>query len=268
MRVEVVLGQSWKPTLFRSACNDPNYFQLCKHFSRWSYDGSFPLLRSQAEPALSDLFSDGQAFKNWPSAIHDHMSISFNIPLTRWRLLSELLYKHFAGFSPSVLLPTNEPESIFSRACRQSRLIMRRGFRVRRAHAGLAPGVTLFTEPGQVICDLIVAAVLRRFVLPVVAAKVACSATCSHWILRQCWSLAKCFILHRWPVPSHTELLLCYTISGVCVGVCVCVRWIDKYRLATCVRNPCLVATNFNTPAIISPLAKVTLVWTPGTRYI
>lgn len=42
----------------------------------------------------------------------------------------------------------------------------------------------------------------------------------------------------------------------------------DRDRDATCVRNPCFVATNLNALAIISPPAKVTLAWTPGTRYI
>lgn len=147
--VDVILGRSWKPTVFRMACNDLNYFQLRKHLRRWSYDENFPLLlRSEAEFVLNDLFLDGQACKDWPSAMHDHMSISFNISLRRWLLQSIALYNHFAGFSLSVLLPTNEQASIFSRACRQSRLIMCCHFRVGRAHGGLAPGVSLFTEPG------------------------------------------------------------------------------------------------------------------------
>lgn len=119
MLVEVVLGRSWNPTLFRPACNDLNCFQFesisvgvhtCKH----AWYETFPLLHSEAKPVLNDLFSDGEASKDWPSAMHDHMSISFNIRQTWWPLQSEVLYKHFAGFSLSVLLPTNERAGIFS----------------------------------------------------------------------------------------------------------------------------------------------------------
>lgn len=35
------------------------------------------------KPALNDLLADGQASEDWPFAMHDHTSISFNIPLTR-----------------------------------------------------------------------------------------------------------------------------------------------------------------------------------------
>lgn len=139
---------------------------------------------SEAEPALSDLFSDGQASKDWPSAMHDHMSISFNIPLTRWPPLSVVLYKHFAGFSPSVLLPTNEWASIFSRARRQSRLIMHRGFPgcesrrrpcTRRCFFPLNPVKKYVTS----LLPMTNKALFRWFA----AAKDACSATCFHWIL-------------------------------------------------------------------------------------
>lgn len=105
---------------------------------------TYPLLLFRSQACAERFFSDGQASKDWPSAMHDHMSISFNIPLTRWPPLSVVLYKHFAGFSPSVLLPTNEWASIFSRACRQSRLIMHRGFRVVKADGGLARAVAFF----------------------------------------------------------------------------------------------------------------------------
>lgn len=153
MLVEVVLGRSWNPTLFRPACNDLNCFQFESisvglHTCKRAWYETFPLLHLEAKPVLNDLFSDGEASKDWPSAMHDHMSISFNIRQTRWPLPSEVLYKHFAGFSLSVLLPTNERSGIFSCARRQSRLIRRCGFLVRRVQCGLARGVTLFAGPG------------------------------------------------------------------------------------------------------------------------
>lgn len=85
--------------------------------------------------------------------MHDHMSVSFNIRQTRWPLLSEVQYKHFAGFSLSVLLPTNERTGIFSCGRCQSCLIRCCGFLVGQVHGGLALGVILFTGPGSVICD-------------------------------------------------------------------------------------------------------------------
>lgn len=117
--VEVILGLRWSPTLVHLSCSDLNRFQLetisvSVHTFKRAWYETFPLLHSQPEPVLNDLLSDGEASQDWPSAMHDHMSISFNVHPTRWLPPSEVLYKHFAGFLLSILLLTNKRTSVFS----------------------------------------------------------------------------------------------------------------------------------------------------------
>lgn len=147
----------------------------------------------------------------------------------------ELLYKHFALLSQSILLLTKllqiyfhvRRQSWLSRRLKSSILVCP----MEKLHRLLLlEHISLVTRGNPwPVCPL--QRCLQYLVPDTITVKVGCSSTHAHCVLWRRWSPAKWFILYRWLVLGQIEPLLPYSA----MWLQACIRFMCEQVLYMCV---------------------------------